>query len=271
MWVILQAIFAGLLVLFAGTIPRNIFYWLNLRYYTTVPWGAILTATFLVFFWWFLRGWGADPTVAARRREQLRAEPVRLALWGWSLLAGGFGIVSLVFALGIVNRFVLLPQQEVPDLSGVPNYTIAVLLFVSAPVAGVIEESAFRGYMQGPIERRYGLPVAILITGTMFAVVHLDFTPILWPYYVAVAAIYGTVTFLVDSIRPAIVLHSVGNLYSNFDLWWNGQAEWQRSAVGGSSADDALGAWIGGFLVAGTIMLWGYFQLAKAAKANGRA
>jgi hypothetical protein len=64
---------------------------------------------------------------------------------------------------------------------------------MGAPVAGIIEESAFRGYMQGPIERRYGLLVAILITGTMFAIVHLDFTPILWPYYVAVAAIYGTV------------------------------------------------------------------------------
>jgi len=43
--------------------------------------------------------------------------------------------------------------------------------------------------MQGPIERRRGLLIAILITGTMFALVHLDFTPILWPYYVAVAAL----------------------------------------------------------------------------------
>ena len=39
----------------------------------------------------------------------------------------------------------------------------------------------------------------------MFAVPHVDFTPILWPYYVAVAAIYGTVTYLTSSILPAIV------------------------------------------------------------------
>ena len=59
----------------------------------------------------------------------------------------------------------------------------------------------------------------------------VDFTLVLWPYYVAVTAIYGTVTYLTDSILPAVVLHTVGNLYSNFDLWLHGQAEWQASAA----------------------------------------
>jgi membrane protease YdiL (CAAX protease family) len=102
---------------------------------------------------------------------------------------------------------------------------------MAAPVAGIVEEAAFRGYMQGPIERRYGLAVAVLITGTMFAVAHLDFTLILWPYYVAVAAIYGAVTYQTNSILPAVVLHAGGNLYSNLDLWLHGQAEWQAASV----------------------------------------
>ena len=50
-----------------------------------------------------------------------------------------------------------------------------------------------------------------------------------WPYYVAVSAIYGAVTYLTKSILPAIVLHTGGNIYSNFDLWLHGQAEWQVS------------------------------------------
>jgi membrane protease YdiL (CAAX protease family) len=104
------------------------------------------------------------------------------------------------------------------------------LLLMAAPVAGVVEEAAFRGYMQGPIERRHGLAIAILITGTMFAIAHLDFTLILWPYYVAVAAIYGVVTSLTKSILPAIVLHTGGNIYSNIDLWLHGKAEWQTSS-----------------------------------------
>ena len=81
---------------------------------------------------------------------------------------------------------VLLPPQRLPDLGNVPESTVIALLLMAAPVAGIVEEAAFRGYMQGPIERRHGLLVAILITGTMFAVAHLDFTLILWPYYVAV-------------------------------------------------------------------------------------
>jgi membrane protease YdiL (CAAX protease family) len=86
--------------------------------------------------------------------------------------------------------------------------------------------------MQGPIERRFGLPVAILVSGTLFALVHLDFTPVLWPYYVGVAALYGVVTSLTRSILPAIALHTAGNLYSNFDLWMHGRAEWQTPAQG---------------------------------------
>ena len=99
----------------------------------------------------------------------------------WALLAGGLGIVSLVLALRLANRLVVLPQQQLPDLSHVPKLTVIALLLMAAPVAGIVEEAAFRGYMQGPLERRYGLIVAILITGTMFAVVHLDFTLVLWP------------------------------------------------------------------------------------------
>src|SRR6185503_10621743 len=56
---------------------------------------------------------------------------------------------------------------------------------------------------------------------------HLDFTLVLWPYYVAVAAIYGTVTHLTDSILPAVVLHTGGNVFSNLDLLLHGRAEWQ--------------------------------------------
>jgi membrane protease YdiL (CAAX protease family) len=132
---------------------------------------------------------------------------------------------------------------------------------MAAPVAGVIEEAAFRGYMQGPIEQRCGLSIAILITGTMFAVAHLDFTLILWPYYVAVAAIYGLVTYLTKSILPALVLHTCGNLYSNVDLWLHGQAEWQASSgsaalIWTTGADSSFRAWTMALLVVTGATVW---------------
>jgi membrane protease YdiL (CAAX protease family) len=84
-----------------------------------------------------------------------------------------------------------LEKSSSAPLPHISPFTLYTLLFAAAPIAGIIEESAFRGYMQQPIEQQLGLGVAILITGTMFAVAHLDFTWVLWPYYVAVAAAYG--------------------------------------------------------------------------------
>lgn len=269
MAIIANAVVVGMFVVLAGTIPRNLLFAANLRYFTSIPWAVPVTAVYLWFFWRYLRGEGAPPSTAAERRLSLRANPVAARVWAWALVAGGLGIVALVLALRVANRLVVLPPQEVPDLSQVPASTMLSLLITAAPVAGIIEEAAFRGYMQGPIERRSGLAIAILITGTMFAVAHLDFTPILWPYYVAVAAIYGVVTSLTDSILPAIVLHTAGNIYSNLDLWLHGRAEWQ------ASSDPAMLLWKTGvdasFLTTSIALLimtaatvWACFMLAGA-------
>lgn len=234
MGVIVESVLLGMLVMLAGTLPRNFLYAANLRVGTSVPWAVPVIAVILWAFWRFFRGdWSAE-AAAAERRSRLRAHSLPGRLWVWALLAGTLGLVALVLTLRVANRLVALPPQQAADFTGIPAVTVVSLLVMAAPVAGIVEEAAFRGYMQGPIERRYGPLVAILITGTMFAVAHLDFTLVLWPYYVAVAAIYGSVTYLTNSILPAVVLHTAGNLYSNFDLWLHGQAEWQTASGPGA-------------------------------------
>ena len=265
----IQAVLIGMLIVLAGTIPRNLLFAANLRFYPALPWAVPLTALYLWFFWRYLKGSGPPDITSAQRRSSLRANGLSAKLWAWSLLAGGLGIVVLVLALRIVNRLVALPEQKLPDLSGIPSITILSLLLFAAPVAGIVEESAFRGYMQQPIERRYGLFVAILITGTMFAVAHLDFTPVLWPYYIAVSAIYGAVTYLTNSILPAVVLHTCGNLYSNLDLWLHGKAEWQAPSgtaalIWNTGADRSFRYSILFFTVATAGMLWAYFKLVRS-------
>jgi membrane protease YdiL (CAAX protease family) len=266
-----QAVVIGMLIVLAGTIPRNLLFAANLRFYPGVPWAVPLTALYLWFFWRYLKGDGPPEATAEERHAGLRAARIPASLWAWSLLAGGLGIVALVLALRVANQLVVLPPQRLPDLSGVPKTTVLSLLLMAAPVAGVIEEAAFRGYMQGPIERRFGLTVAILITGTMFAVAHLDFTPVLWPYYVAVAAIYGIVTYQTKSILPAIVLHTAGNLYSNLDLWLHGQAEWQAPAASAglvwkTGAGAAFWTSVLALLFVATATVWAYVRLARVAR-----
>jgi xylan 1,4-beta-xylosidase len=258
----------GMAIVLAGTIPRNILFAANLRIFPAIPWAVLLAAFYLWFFWRYLHGdWPRDAT-ASDRRASLRAHALPVRVWTWALLAGGLGIVGLVLALRIANHFIALPEQTLPsDLARVPPVTMVSLLLAAAPIAGIIEEAAFRGYMQGPIERRYGLVIASLITGTMFAIAHLDFTWVLWPYYVAVAAIYGTVTYLTNSILPAIVLHTAGNLYSNLDLWLHGRAEWQTGvtagATAGAAADRALTIPVAAFAIVTIAMLCAYARLAR--------
>lgn len=271
MAVIGAAVVVGMLVMLAGTLPRNLLFAMNLRLGASIPWAVPMTALYLWFFWRWLDGAGPPASTSASRRTGLRAARIPGRVWTWALLAGGLGIVALVLALRVANRLVVLPQQQLPDLSHVPRGTVLALLLMAAPVAGIVEEAAFRGYMQRPIERRSGLVVAILVTGTMFAIAHLDFTPILWPYYVAVAAIYGGVTHLTDSILPAVVLHTAGNTYSNLDLWLHGQAEWQAAAsrdalIWTVGADTTFWLSSGALIVATAATVWAYVGLARAAR-----
>lgn len=81
--------------------------------------------------------------------------------------AGGLGLAALVLFLSVMNHLIRLPAQPTDDLSHIPFVTLASWLLMSAVVAGIAEESSFRGYMQEPIEQRHGPVVAILVTGSL--------------------------------------------------------------------------------------------------------
>ena len=133
-------------------------------------------------------------------------------------------------------RIVPLPAAApITTPEGMPRFTIFLLLTMSSIVAGVTEEAAFRGYMQGPIERRYGLLPAILVNGTAFGLLHFPNHPadvlLMLPYYIAVAAVYGGLTWAANSILPALVMHSGGDVWSLGRLWLTGRPEWQLSSA----------------------------------------
>lgn len=70
------------------------------------------------------------------------------------------------------------------DVSHLALATLSAFVLISAIVAGVAEESGFRGYMQGGIEQRHGPVVAILVTGGLFGFVnfsHPEVRRITWP------------------------------------------------------------------------------------------
>jgi membrane protease YdiL (CAAX protease family) len=190
---------------------------------------------YLSIYWRFVSGAIGPRNSAEWRRSNLRAHSVPEELWGPSVLAGLLGFGALFALLAVMQRLVDLPESPpAPTPQGMPFITLFLLLAMASIVAGVTEEAAFRGYMQTPIERRYGIAAAILVNGAMFGLLHFPNHPgavlTMLPYYMAVAAIYGGLTWATDSILPALVLHAGGDVFSLTRLWTTGRAEWQLTA-----------------------------------------
>jgi membrane protease YdiL (CAAX protease family) len=229
---ILAAVGIGVLVLLAGNMPFNVLRVWNLGTGVAVPWAVLPAALYLWAYWRFIGGrWGA-PDSAAKRRENLRANPLLPRVWTASLAAGLVGFGALVSLLALAARLVPLPASApIVTPPGMPIVTALSLIVMGSIVAGVTEEAAFRGYMQGPIERRYGIAAAILVNGTLFGLLHFPTHPadVLWmlPYYLAVSAVYGALTWAANSILPALVLHVGGDIVVLTRWWLTGRPEWQ--------------------------------------------
>ena len=241
--VVVQAVVLGLAVLFVGEIPWGgiagypfLAGW-NLRVFSNVPWAVLPMAAYLWLFWKYLGGSGWPQMTAAARRRNLRANGVAGEAWGMALITGLIGLTATLPLLGIMGRLVHLPEEAEPITlpAGMPSLTVFLLLVMASLVAGVVEEAAFRGYMQGPIERRHGLLVAILVNGTVFGLAHYNHHPasvlVMLPYYIAISAVYGGLASATNSILPGLVLHAGGDIFSLTRLWATGRPEWQVAAA----------------------------------------
>jgi uncharacterized protein len=234
---IVSAIAAGIGVLLAGNLPWAVALApLNLRLFPAVPWAIAPMSVYLILYWRFVGGRIGSSDTAAIRKAGLRANPLAPDVWAMAILTGLVGFALLVALLSVMARVQTMPASEpIVAPAGMPRLTMFLLLVTSSIVAGVTEEAGFRGYMQGPIERRYGLALGILVNGAMFGLLHLPNHPgavmTMLPYYIAVSAVYGGITWATDSILPAMALHIGGNIWSLTRLWMTGRPEWQLSAT----------------------------------------
>jgi len=124
--------------------------------------------------------------------------------------------------------------------------------------------------MQGPVERRYGLLPAILVNGIAFGLLHFPNHPgdvlLMLPYYIAVSAVYGGLTWAANSILPALVMHSGGDVWSLGRLWLTGRPEWQLSSapaplVSETGIDAGLLVAVGALGGLTALTIWAYASL----------
>ena len=235
MTTIAPAVLIGVAVLLAGSLPWGVLFApINLRLFPMVPWAILPMALYLWVYWRYIGGRIGPGGTAQHRRERLRANPLAPEVWAVALLTGLSGFGAVLSLAAVMARLMAMPDSgQIVTPPAMPAATMIALLVMASVVAGVTEEAAFRGYMQGPIERRYGLAMAILVNGVMFGLLHFPNHPnavvAMLPYYVAVAAVYSGVTWATNSILPAVALHVGGDIWSLTRQWATGDAEYQRS------------------------------------------
>jgi membrane protease YdiL (CAAX protease family) len=193
-----------------------------------------------------------------------------------SLFAGMLGLAALLPLVGIMNRFVVLPEEATPIKvpPQMPFVTLWLGLVMSSIIAGVVEEAAFRGYMQGALERRYGPAIAILVNGMIFGLAHYTHHPdgllVMLPFYLAVTAVYGGLAYLTNSILPGLVLHAGGDVFSLTRMWVTGQSEWQVAPsapklIWETGVDATFLLSVTFFVLFGASAVWAYAALARTA------
>jgi membrane protease YdiL (CAAX protease family) len=217
----LRALLAAVAVTGTTTVVWGALIQSNVKFSPRLPWATPVMVAFLVFYWGFLKGRGWPSSTSAARRAGLRAEPLSSSVWRWSLVAGGLGLAASIALFLVAHRLISWPQPPRPDLSHIPFVTLLPSLLMSAIVAGIGEEAGFRGYMQGPLERRYGAAVAITVTSAVFGLAHLThgaFLPAIL-FDVGWGALYGLLAYRSGSIVPAIVLHSSADALEFVAAW----------------------------------------------------
>ena len=275
-----RAVLTGVIVAAVGTLPWAALVSLNTRHQAALPWAVPVMAAYLWGYWrYFARGAGWPQSTADTRRIDARANPLPPDAWGSALLAGMLGLVGVLLLQGVLSRLITLPQQRDLDVSQYPVLTVMMWITMSAVVAGVVEETAFRGYLQRPIERRHGPVVAILLTGILFGFVHFSHPEVgvvLLPFYVSVAAVYGALAYFTDSTLPGMLLHAGGNLFSIFDLFARGRSEWQLTAevrplIWDTGPDAAFWGNVAALVIVAALTVAAYGVLARTMPKTQRA
>jgi membrane protease YdiL (CAAX protease family) len=134
-------------------------------------------------------------------------------------------------------RLVKMPPNALPDVSGYPRTTVALMIIMGSLVAPMMEEVGFRGHFQVALEREFRGAVAVSVSSLVFALAHFAHG-IFWPkllVYFLVGVAFGATAFLTNSTLPAILPHIVGDL-TFFALVWPNDAA--RKLIWDSGADN---------------------------------
>ncbi len=204
---------AGLLILAAGLLPWTWLAQLNARVRPDLPWAAGVTVVYLGVLVTWLNGVGPPSRTAEQRRRTLKLWPRQVVSDEGGLTAGT--IVALL-AMLYVAWILISRLSPPPDLSAYATTSYRWSLFLMGGItAGIVEEVAFRGYMQTGIER-YDHENALWITSLVFVASHITqgigAVVMMGPGLFMASMLYGALARRTGTILPGMAIHVAGDL-----------------------------------------------------------
>ena len=224
--IIIRAIILGFSISTIGVLT-----WSVLATFVPMPWSFILMMGILWMFWKYFSGnWWPNSTKEFRKENFRKHKlPPRKLLFG--LLAALFIVVIEQSGLIVTFRLIEFPAErfsvEYSFLENVPLWVAWLVVIMISAVAGICEEIGFRGYMQVPIEKKYGPFAAISIVSVVFVLVHLHQAwsgPILIQIFF-ISVLFGSIAYYSGSLIPGIIAHIIMDVF-NFSFWWT-KIGWQ--------------------------------------------
>lgn len=214
-----RPIIVGLLILAGGLVPWTLLAAMNARVWPDIPWAALATVVYVGALLAWLHGYGPPRGTSAARRHRLRLWPPRLPR---DAAADAIPTSVLVLFLVVLNAvwIVVGRLSPLPDLTAFPTTSYRWSMFIMGGLmSGVVEETAFRGYMQTGLEK-VNPGSAVVITSIVFAASHITqgvgAVLLLGPGLFAAAMLYGLLARRTGTILPGMLIHIVGDLSYTF-------------------------------------------------------
>jgi len=189
------------------------------------PWSMLLMATILIFFWMYFSGKWKPSNTQAFRRFCIRQINLKKPVWIWGLVAAFFIVLFLHSSWILTFRIVEFQPEIFKTLSfinDVPALQAWSAIIGISMVAGICEEVGYRGYLQKPLEQKYGPIVAISISSIIFIVIHLHqawLVSILVPAFF-ISFMIGYLAYATNSLIPGIMAHVTFDII-NVSYWWS--------------------------------------------------
>jgi membrane protease YdiL (CAAX protease family) len=260
-----RAVITGFLVYAIGGLVA----WIAVLTIIPIPWSLVVMWLVLwLYLKYFSGSWWPKTTVNARA-ERFRATKLSPRTWRWSLATALFIVVVIESSLVVTFRIVKFPAEAWAiglDTSAFPLWMVWLYIILTASVVGITEEVGFRGYMQLPLEKRYGPVAGIGFVAIMFAVFHLNqaWAPIVLFHLFLCGVMWGTLAYASGSLIPGILSHIVGDIFS-FSYWWTDVAgSFDKQPIAETGIDGHFIAWTLILVLSIILCLWAMKKILAA-------